>query len=186
MGEEASMGRRAEAAEAEFTAYFAARFQRLRGLAYLLCGDWHRADDLAQLAFVRLASSWHRLRDPEAVDSYVRTCLLRSYLSEQRRAWRRRESATAEVPEMAGVPDTAEVTADRVTLMRALAQVPPRQRAVLVCRYYEGLDVATTAALLGCSEGTVKSQTARGLQGLRRVVGDVQGVAAANDQGELP
>jgi RNA polymerase sigma-70 factor (sigma-E family) len=186
MDEEASMGGRAEAAEAEFAAYFAARFQRLRGLAYLLCGDWHRADDLAQLAFVRLASSWHRLRDPEAVDSYVRTCLLRSYLSDQRRAWRRRESATAEIPEAAGGPDTAELTADRVTVMRALAQVPPRQRAVLVCRYYEGLDVATTAALLGCTEGTVKSQTARGLQGLRRVVGDVQGVTAANDQGEVP
>ena len=179
------MGGRADAAEAEFTAYFAARFQRLRGLAYLLCGDWHRADDLAQLAFVRLASSWHRLREPEAVDSYVRTCLLRSYLSDQRRAWRRRESATAEVPEMAGVPDTAEVTADRVTVLRALAQVPPRQRAVLVCRYYEGLDVATTAALLGCSEGTVKSQTARGLQVLRRVLGDVSGTASAHDQGEM-
>lgn len=152
----------------------------------MLCGDWHRADDLTQLAFVRLASSWHRLRDPEAVDSYVRTCLLRSYLSDQRRAWRRREWATAEVPEPGGVPDTAEVAADRVTVMRALGQVPPRQRAVLVCRYYEGLDVATTAALLGCSEGTVKSQTARGLDGLRRLLGDVHGVAAANDLGELP
>jgi RNA polymerase sigma-70 factor (sigma-E family) len=180
------MGRRSAAAEAEFSAYFAARFQRLRGLAYLLCGDWHRADDLAQLAFVRLASSWHRLRDPGAVDAYARTCLLRSYLSDQRRAWRRRESATAEVPDLAGSPDTAEAAADRVTVVRALAQVPPRQRAVLVCRYYEGLDVAATAALLGCSEGTVKSQTARGLDGLRRVLGDVQGVTPAHDQGERP
>ncbi len=180
------MGRRSGAAEAEFSAYFAARFQRLRGLAYLLCGDWHRADDLAQTAFVRLASSWHRLREPDAVDAYVRTCLMRSYLSDQRRAWRRRESATAEIPESAGPRDMAETAADRVAVVRALAQVPPRQRAVLVCRYYEGLDVATTAALLGCSEGTVKSQTSRGLQGLKRVLGDVQGVASASDQGELP
>jgi RNA polymerase sigma-70 factor (sigma-E family) len=171
--------------EADFTAYFAARFGRLRRLAYLLCGDWHRADDLAQLAFVRLASSWHRLRDPAAVDSYVRTCLLRSYLSDQRRAWRRREQAAAEVPETAGGPDAAEMTADRVAVMGALGQVPPRQRAVLVCRYYEGFDVATTAAMLGCSEGTVKSQTARGLQVLRRVLGDVSGTASAHDQGEM-
>jgi RNA polymerase sigma-70 factor (sigma-E family) len=178
------MGR--DSQEAEFTAYFAARFERLRRLAYLLCGDWHRADDLAQTAFVRLASSWHRLRDPGAIDSYVRTCLLRSYLSDQRLAWRRRESASGEVPELAGRSDTAEVAADRVAVVRALAQVPPRQRAALVCRYYEGYDVATTAALLGCSEGTVKSQTARGLQVLRRVLGDVQGVAAVRAEGEMP
>ena len=61
-----------------------------------------------------------------------------------------------------------------MTVMAALAQVPPRQRAVIVCRYYEGFDVAATAALLGCSEGTVKSQTARGLQTLRRLLGDLQ------------
>jgi RNA polymerase sigma-70 factor (sigma-E family) len=165
--------------EPEFTAYFGARFQRLRGFAYLLCGDWHRADDLAQLAFVRLASSWHRLRDAGAVDAYVRTCLMRAFLSEQRRAWRRREVVTAELPEPAEPVDPAEVTADRMAVMEALALVPPRQRAALVCRYYEGLDVAATAALLGCSEGTVKSQTARGLGALRRVLGDVQ------EQGEV-
>jgi RNA polymerase sigma-70 factor (sigma-E family) len=165
--------------EAEFSAYFAARFQRLRGFAYLLCGDWHRADDLAQSAFVRLASSWHRLRDAGAVDAYVRTCLMRSFLSEQRRAWRRREVVTADVPEAAGPVDLAEITADRVAVMHALTRVPPRQRAALVCRYYEGLDVAATATLLGCSEGTVKSQTARGLEALRRLLTDVQ------EQGEL-
>jgi RNA polymerase sigma-70 factor (sigma-E family) len=163
--------------EDDFAAYFAARFPRLRGLAYLLCGDWHRADDLAQLAFVRLAASWHRVRDPGAVDAYLRTCLLRSYLSDQRRARWRRETTAGELPEVAGGPDPADAATDRVAVMRALAQVPPRQRAVLVCRYFEGLDVAATAAALGCTEGTVKSQTARGLDGLRRVLGDVNGAA---------
>lgn len=163
--------------EREFAAFFAARFPRLRGLAYLLCGDWHRADDLAQLAFVRLASSWHRLRDPSAVDAYLRTCLLRAYLSDQRRARWRRESTAADVPEVAGGPDPADAATDRIAVMRALAEVAPRQRAVLVCRYFEGLDVAATAAVLGCSEGTVKSQTARGLEALRRVLGDVSGAA---------
>ena len=170
--------------EEEFTAYFAAQFARLRGLAYLLCGDWHRADDLAQQAFVRLASSWHRMRDTGAIDSYVRTCLLRSFLSEQRRARHRREVVTADLPEATGLPDIAEGAADRVAVVGALLRVPPRQRAALVCRYYDGLDVATTAAVLDCSEGTVKSQTARGLEALRRLLGDVAGEALATEKGE--
>jgi RNA polymerase sigma-70 factor (sigma-E family) len=145
----------AKGSEEAFTAYFAARFPRVRRLAYLLCGDWHRADDLAQLAFVRLAASWDRVRDPAAVDAYVRSCLLRSYLTEQRRVWRRHESSRPEPPEPPdGSPDTGEAATDRVTLMRALAQVPPRQRAVLVCRFYEGMDVAETATVLACGEGT--------------------------------
>jgi RNA polymerase sigma-70 factor (sigma-E family) len=161
------------AAETEFTAYFAARFPQIRRLAYLLCGDWHGADDLAQTAFVRVASSWQRIRHGESIDAYVRTCLMRSFLSERRRAWRRRESSSETTPERAAQVDWANTVTDRVALMRALALVPARQRAVLVCRYYEGLDVAGTADVLGCSEGTVKSQTARGLAALRAVLGDV-------------
>jgi RNA polymerase sigma-70 factor (sigma-E family) len=156
-----------EAGEADFSAYFTARLHQARRLAYLLCGDWHRADDLAQSAFVRVASSWHRIRDPNAVDAYLRTCLMRSYLTEQRRVWRRRETSTAEPPERAAGHDDATAVTDRITMLRALAKLPPRQRAVLVCRYYDGLDVAATAQVLGCSQGTVKSQSARALATLR-------------------
>jgi RNA polymerase sigma-70 factor (sigma-E family) len=159
-----------EADEAEFSAFFAARFHQARRLAYLLCGDWHRADDLAQAAFVRVASSWHRVRDHNAIDAYLRTCLMRSFLSDQRRVWRHRETSTGEPPDRVTADDSADAVADRVTMLEALAKLPPRQRAVLVCRYYDGLDVAATARVLGCTEGTVKSQSARALARLRGVL----------------
>lgn len=155
-----------------FSEYFTARREMVRRTAYLICGDWHWAEDLTQAAFIRLAAGWHRVQDPQALDAFVRTCLIRAYLAETRRQWRRRERTVAEPPDVAGVDDDAEVADRRVVFERALRRVPPRQRVTLVCRFYQGLDVAETAAALGCSEGTVKSQTARGLASLRRVLGD--------------
>jgi RNA polymerase sigma-70 factor (sigma-E family) len=151
-----------------FADYFAARRDSVRRTAYLLCGDWYWADDLTQAAFVRLASGWHRVRDPGALDHYLRTCLVRAYFSEARRGWRRREEPTAEPPDH-GVGHEEEHVR-RLAFARALAEVPPRQRITLVYRYYLGLDIAATAEALGCSEGTVKSQTARGLDRLRQVL----------------
>ena len=165
-------------AEEQFSAFFSARFQRARRLAYLLCADWHRADDLAQAAFVRVASSWHRIRDPNALDAYLRTCLMHVFFSEQRRAWRSRESPTAELPERPAAGDSAETVTTRLAVIEALARVPPRQRAVLVCRFYDGLDIAETARVLRCSEGTIKSQTARGLATLRAGLTGLPEVAA--------
>jgi RNA polymerase sigma-70 factor (sigma-E family) len=159
----------------QFSEYFAARHDVVRRSAYLMCGDWHWADDLAQAAFIRLAAGWHKVRDREALDAFVRTCLVRAYLAEARRVWRRRERSFADLPESAGPADNdndAEVATRRLVFIRALGELPPRQRVTLVCRYYQGLDVAETAAALNCSEGTVKSQTARGLAALRRVLGD--------------
>ena len=156
----------------QFSEYFAARHDVVRRTAYLMCGDWHWADDLAQSAFIRLAGAWHRVRDPQALDAFVRTCLVRAYLADTRRVWRRRERSSAELPELPAADDDAELATRRVIFARALRELPPRQRVTLICRYYQGLDVAETAAVLGCSEGTVKSQTARGLAALRRVLGD--------------
>jgi RNA polymerase sigma-70 factor (sigma-E family) len=161
-----------------FSEYFAARHEVVRRAAYLMCGDWHWADDLTQSAFIRLAAGWHRIRDPLAVDAFVRTCLVRAYLSETRRLWRRRERPMAEPPDVPGAGDDAEDATRRVVFARALRQVPPRQRVTLICRFYQGMDVAETAAALGCSEGTVKSQTARGLATLRAVLGDAVAVTA--------
>jgi RNA polymerase sigma-70 factor (sigma-E family) len=163
----------------QFTEYFAARRDAVRRTAYLICGDWHWADDLTQAAFIRLAAGWHRIRDRQAVDAFVRTCLVRAYLAETRRMWRRRERTVAEPPEVAGGEDDADAVARRLLFARALREVPPRQRVTLVCRFYQGLDVAETAVALGCSEGTVKSQTARGLAALRRVLGDAIEPSAA-------
>ena len=155
--------------EAEFAAYVAAGRDRVRRTAYLLCGDWHRADDLTQIAFVKLYGAWGRVRDRGALDAFVRTCLVRVTVDESRRPWRR-ERSVEELPEPGGAAPLADLACgvvDRELMRQALAVVPPGQRAVLVLRYYERLDVAATAAAMKCSEGNVKSQTARGLAALK-------------------
>ncbi|PPK67878.1 SigE family RNA polymerase sigma factor [Actinokineospora auranticolor] len=161
--------------EQEFAEYFAARLEAVRRTAYMLCGDWHRADDLAQTAFVALHRRWRKIRDRGALDAYVRRSVVRAMIDETRRPWRRERHVDA-VPEVAASnAEVGEVVATRSALLDGLARVPPRQRAVLVLRFLEGLDVAGTAQALGCSEGTVKSQTARGLTALRDVLGDAVG-----------
>ena len=156
----------------QFGEYFAARRDTVRRTAYLLCGDWHWADDLTQAAFVRLAAAWSTVRDRRALDAFVRTCLVRVYLAETRRLWRRRERPYGEPPDVAEPHDGPERLAQRELFAAALRRLPARQRATLVCRFYQELDVAETAAVLGCSVGTVKSQTARGLAALRELLGD--------------
>ncbi len=160
--------------EQEFAQYFVARRDAVRRSAYLLCGDWHRADDLAQTAFVALHRRWHKIRDRAALDAYVRRTVVRAVIDESRRPWRR-ERFTGDVPEVpdtsGGTPEIGDAVATRTTLVAALRKVPPRQRAVLVLRFLEGLDVSGAANVLGCSEGTVKSQTSRGLDALRAELG---------------
>lgn len=158
--------------EQEFAEYFVARRDAVRRSAYLLCGDWHRADDFAQTAFVSLHRRWRKIRDRGALDAYVRRTLVRAVIDESRRPWRR-ERFTDEVPDTPGTdPEVGDAVATRSALLHALAKVPPRQRAVLVLRFLEGLDVSGVAEVLGCTEGTVKSQTARGLATLRAELGD--------------
>jgi len=143
--------------------YVAHRMDGLRRTAYLLCGDWHMADDLVSTALVKLLRHWRRISVMEQPDAYVRRMLLRAWLDEKRRPWRR-EHATAVLPDRAtAVADSAE----RLTILAHLAELPPRRRAVLILRYFCDLSVAETAEALGCSEGTVKSQTARALDALR-------------------
>lgn len=163
--------------EQEFAEYFVARQQAVRRTAYLLCGDWHRADDLAQTAFVALHRHWRKVRDKGALDAYVRRTVVRAVIDESRRPWRRerpvQDMATVPAPAaQVATPDTGERVATKEALLEGLRRVPPRQRAVLVLRFLEGLDVSGVAEALGCSEGTVKSQTARGLDALRAALGD--------------
>jgi RNA polymerase sigma-70 factor (sigma-E family) len=161
--------------DAAFSEYVTGRRDHVRRTAYLLCGDWHRADDLTQIAFVKLYGAWDRIREHGALDAYVRTCLVRATVDESRRPWRR-ERAVEVLPEVADSFDLASVIADRELVQAALAQVPAGQRATLVLRYFEGLDVAGVAAAMGCSEGNVKSQTARGLAALKKALaGKVDG-----------
>ncbi|MEU8259533.1 SigE family RNA polymerase sigma factor [Micromonospora sp. NPDC048999] len=145
--------------------YVTARLESLRRTAYLLCGDWHTADDLVSTALVKLLRHWRRVSTMDSPDAYVRRTLLRVWLDERRRPWRR-ESAWAEVPDRAVRP-AADASVDRVTLLALLAELPPRRRAVLVLRYFCDLSVEETARELGCSPGTVKSQAARAIEMLR-------------------
>ncbi|MEO3771720.1 SigE family RNA polymerase sigma factor [Micromonospora sp. B9E7] len=147
-----------------FAEYFAARSGAMRGTAYLLCGDWHRAEDLVQTAFVKLYLVWNRISRHEVLDNYVRQILIRTFLDERRRGWWRRERVGGGNAEQVAAPDSPE---SRLVLLQALASVAPRQRAVLVLRYWEDLSIEDVAALLECSPGTVKSQAARGLDTLR-------------------
>jgi RNA polymerase sigma-70 factor (sigma-E family) len=143
----------------------------LRRSAYLLCGDWHLADDLTQTTLIKLHGAWPRVTRRHQPVSYARKILLRCWLDERRRPWRRAEQRGGEVPEgvdpSAGPAGTHELAGQRAELVGLLAALPPRQRAVLVLRYFESLSVGETAAALGCSEGTVKSQAARGLAAMR-------------------
>ncbi|MET0132504.1 MAG: SigE family RNA polymerase sigma factor [Kibdelosporangium sp.] len=147
-----------------FADYFAARSDALRRTAYLLCGDWHRAEDLVQVTFTKLYLAWRRITRHEALDAYARQTLVRTFLSERRLGWFRKVQATDALPETLVDPHHPE---DRLMLLAALAKVPQGQRAVLVLRYWEDMSVEETAKTLKCSTGTVKSQAARGLQTLR-------------------
>ena len=146
----------------------------LRRCAYLFCGDWHLAEDLMQTTLVKIYRSWHKVTARDTMGNYARTVLLRTWLDERRRPWRRSEVGHADVPDSSdGSPEPAAqavLSWQRNQVHAALLKVPPRQRAVLVLRYFDDLSVAQTAAVMGCSEGTVKSQAARGLANLRTAI----------------
>ncbi|MFI5955403.1 SigE family RNA polymerase sigma factor [Cryptosporangium sp. NPDC051539] len=149
----------------EYHSWVRSALPALRRLAYVLCQDGHRADDLVQNALVTLYLSWDRVRVNR--DAYARTVLVRVFLGERRAGWARRVVLVDHVPEVAvGAPEAA----DGVALRAALAALPPKQRAALVLRYYADLSVDETAAALGCPPNTVKSHTARGLAALRRAL----------------
>jgi RNA polymerase sigma-70 factor (sigma-E family) len=155
--------------DAEFTEYVAARRAQLRRTAYLLCGDWHQAEDLVQTALAKLYVAWPRVRRDGSPEAYARKILVRTHLDETRRPWRR-ERASSQLPEVAapaGMP--AE---ERDALLGALASLPAGQRGAVVLRHWVGLSVEETAADLGCSTGTVKSQTARAVSRLREALTD--------------
>jgi RNA polymerase sigma-70 factor (sigma-E family) len=156
---------RDSARDAEFSEYAGARMRLLRRSAYLLCGDWHRAEDLTQTALTKVYVSWSRVRRADNVDGYVRTVLVRAFLDEERRAWKRERptAVLADVP----LADPASFADSRIDLARALSTLPARQRAAVVLRCWEDLPIAEVARTLDCSEGTVKSQTSRGLAALR-------------------
>ena len=149
--------------EAEFVAFVAARRPHLRRIAYALCGDWHRAEDLVQTALAKLYVAWPRLHKVGAEEAYARQIIVRANIDESRRPWRR-ERTDAATPDLAGAESTA--VEDRSELVRALQRLSPMQRKVVVLRHWLDLSVEETARELDVSTGTVKSHTSRGLAAL--------------------
>jgi RNA polymerase sigma-70 factor (sigma-E family) len=146
--------------EDEFTEFFAACAPGLRRTAYLVVHDWHLAEDLTQQGLAKLYVAWPRTR-PETRLAYARRIVVNECLTYLRR--KRPETSTETVPEPAG-RDTEPV----LDLAAALALLPPRQRAIVALRFLDDLPVAEVAALLDIADGTVKSQTARAIDTLRR------------------
>lgn len=152
------------AEESAFREYVANRMERLRRTAYLYCRDWHTADDLVSTTLVKLYQHWSRAQQANSLDAYVYGILAHAWLDERRRPWRRvqfaADSFDRESPEPG--PDWTDLD-----VLALLASLPRGRRACLVLRFYCDLSVEQTAEILGISPGTVKSQTARGLEMLR-------------------
>ena len=134
--------------------------------AWLLTGNWASAEDLVQTSLMQAWLHWDAIK-ADAPDFYVRRVLMNAFLSGQRRRWTR-EQPMAELPDRAGV-DELTSSELRHVIWRALSGLPARQRAVVVLRYFNDLSEAETAHVLGCSVGTVKSQTSRALARLRSI-----------------
>jgi RNA polymerase sigma-70 factor (sigma-E family) len=144
----------------EYSEYVAQRRTQLRRIAYLLCGDVHKAEDLVQTALLKLYVAWPRVRRAGNVDAYARRILVNSGIDESRRPWRREDVGLDGVEVLMQEDFAVE---DRRVLIEALASLPIGQRQVVVLRYFVGLSVEETAADLHCKPGTVKSQCSRAL-----------------------
>ena len=152
--------------EATFTDYVVARRPQLFRTACLLCGDPHRAEDIVQDVLSRLYPVWDRVSRMDNVDAYVRRSLVNAHLSDRRRPWRRESSpAPREIEMRPGFPSE-----DAEAIRTSLRSLPPGQRRVIVLRHICGLTVEQTAAELGISPGTVKSQASDATRTLRRAL----------------
>jgi RNA polymerase sigma-70 factor (sigma-E family) len=152
--------------DADFTAYLEARQARLLRTAYLLTGDRHQAEDLLQTSLAKLYLSWDKVRDRDSVDAYARRILVNEHNSFWRRGWKRREYVTDTLPDRTPVQDVYD-EGTAAAVWEVVQTLPRKARAVVVLRYYEQLTEAETAAVLGISVGTVKSQSSRALAALR-------------------
>lgn len=155
-------------AEEEFVEFADAASLQLRRTAFLLCGNWHTAEDLAQATLAKMFVSWRKIKRRGAEHSYANRILVNTYL-DGKRLKRSGEILTDRFPDRAAESQALET---RLVVLAALATLPPRARAVVVLRYWEDLSIEQVADVLGCSPGNVKSHTARALEKLRAVLGE--------------
>ncbi|MDQ0760694.1 SigE family RNA polymerase sigma factor [Streptomyces canus] len=168
--------------EDRFQEFVRARWSHLVRTAYLLTGDAHHAEDLTQTALAKAYRSWRRVSGSDNPEAYVRRMLV-TCNSDRFRKRRVQESLTDAPPERAGRDEAVARVEERGVLLGALAGLPPRQRAVVVMRYWEDLSEAEVAEVLGCSPGTVKSQASKGLAKLRTYPGLAQVMDSAPQGG---
>jgi RNA polymerase sigma-70 factor (sigma-E family) len=157
---------RTSAKDAEFSAWMTARQPALLRTAYLLTGDHHSAEDLVQLTLAKVYLSWDKVQKREVIDGYARRIMVNENNSIWRRAWKKRELTTDQVPERVPFHDSYD-EGQGTALWDFVQTLPRKQRAVIVLRYYEELSEAEIADVLGISTGTVKSQASRALATLR-------------------
>lgn len=150
----------------DFESYVLARQRSLLRSAYLLTGDVHGAEDLVQAALLKAWSRWSRVADMDDPDAYVRKVLVNTFFTWRRRRWHQ-EMPTAQVPQTV-VDDPTEPVAEELWVWSRLQVLTPRQRAVVVLRFYEDLSQEQVAGLLGCGVGAVKTHCSRALEKLRR------------------
>lgn len=167
--ETGDMRSRTAVKDAEFTAYLHARQPSLLRTAYLLTGDRHQAEDVLQTALAKLYLAWDKVNDRASVDAYVRRIMVNENSSLWRRGWKKREHATAVLPEATPHLDEYD-EGSSAALWHVVRTLAPKARAVVVLRYYEQLSEAETADALGISVGTVKSQCSRAIAALRERV----------------
>ncbi len=153
--------------DTEFSDFVAHRQAHLRRIAYALCGDWHRADDLLQTALVKLYVAWPRLQLDGREEAYVRQIIVRANIDEHRRP-HHRERPGLDGHDRAATSGLAHE--ERSALFEALQELPVMQRKTIVLRHWLGLSVEETASELGISIGTVKSHSSRGIQRLKGVL----------------
>ncbi|MGI8696198.1 MAG: SigE family RNA polymerase sigma factor [Mycobacteriales bacterium] len=167
-----------------FRDYVEANQAALRRRAVLLTGDPDTAEDLVQTALMRVWPHWNRI--DAAHGAYIATTMTRTFLSWRGRRWHG-EAPTAELPERESTADPYAAADLRDQLARLLPGLPARQRATVVLRFYDDLTEAQTAEALGCSVGTVKSQTSRAITRLRAALAaDAEPGAAATDLRDTP
>jgi RNA polymerase sigma-70 factor (sigma-E family) len=161
---------RAAARDEEFTAFVTTAGTRLRRSAYLMCRDWHLAQDLTQHTLAKMYAAWDRLRPGTNLEAYSRRVLMNAVFDQQRR----RSGSEIVLPELPDRPDQVPSGAPelRVTLVDALARLPVQDRAVLVLRHAEDHSVETVAGILGVSASVVKMRNARALGRLRELLGE--------------
>jgi RNA polymerase sigma-70 factor (sigma-E family) len=161
--------------DTDFTAFFEIAWPRLFRTALAIAGDRGSAEDALQTAFAKAYASWSRVSSADHPEAYVRRMVVNEIIGSRRHGWWRRERPYEDVGASAAAPSPEQGVVDRDAVWEAVQQLPLRQRAVVVLRYYEDLSEAQIAETLGCSRGTVKSQASAALANLRRTGADLRG-----------